>query len=330
MRRANEHFYAHHPAEDTFRTSMAAAPLMARAMVHLLEHVDEALGHPDVLDVIDIGCGDGALLRALLELSDTTHLAKEQDRRLPPLRLHGIDLRPRPPGLDHRIAWTQGSAPEQVPHGLSGMVIAHEWLDDLPVDVLEASPTDGMTVLMIDPSDRREHRIPAAHDGDALLWAQRWWPSDVRAETGHVRDAAWADVASRIDRGLLVCVDYGHRSPRRPSESTLRGFVDGKVMAPVPDGSMNITADVALDACATAARTALVSQHRTGQDVITTQANALDLLLPLRERTSLDPADALHVLAEHGQRSELVDPFGLGAHLWLLQSVNIPLPDGWT
>ncbi len=43
----------------------------------------------------------------------------------------------------------------------------------------------------------------------------------------------------------------------------------------------------------------------------------------------LDTTERLHALAEHGQRAELVDPYGLGAHLWLLQSVGIPLPAGW-
>jgi hypothetical protein len=55
---------------------------------------------------------------------------------------------------------------------------------------------------------------------------------------------------------------------------------------------------------------------------------ALDLLLPPQTAVGASPSGGLHALAEHGQRSELVDPHGLGAHLWLLQSVDIPLPFG--
>src|SRR5947209_835730 len=42
------------PAEH-FRTSAHASPLFAGALARLLERVDGALGHPAVLDVVDVG-----------------------------------------------------------------------------------------------------------------------------------------------------------------------------------------------------------------------------------------------------------------------------------
>ena len=52
-------------------------------------------------------------------------------------------------------------------------------------------------------------------------------------------------------RGLAVAVDYAHtRRDARPPFGTLTGFREGRETAPVPDGSCDITAHVALDACA--------------------------------------------------------------------------------
>src|SRR3546814_5805988 len=35
-------------------------------------------------------------------------------------------------------------------------------------------------------------------------------------EVGRTRDAAWADLVSRVDSGLIVAIDYGHVKGARP------------------------------------------------------------------------------------------------------------------
>src|SRR5215468_2364000 len=52
-----------------FRTSVAASPLFARAILRLVERVDEALGHPNRLRIVDVGAGDGTLLRQLIGIA---------------------------------------------------------------------------------------------------------------------------------------------------------------------------------------------------------------------------------------------------------------------
>src|SRR5690606_21176985 len=90
--------------------------------------------------------------------------------------------------------------------------------------------------------------------GAEAQWLARWWPLEgeagLRAEIGLPRDRAWAAAAGTVARGLAVAVDYAHTAAARPAFGTLTGFRDGRQAAPVPDGSCDITAHVALDACA--------------------------------------------------------------------------------
>ena len=59
-------------------------------------------------------------------------------------------------------------------------------------------------------------------------WVAVHWPHTgpgERVEVGRIRDAAWADVVSRVDSGLLVAVDYGHIRATRPRAGRSRPTV---------------------------------------------------------------------------------------------------------
>ncbi|NEC19081.1 hypothetical protein G3I50_12545, partial [Streptomyces parvus] len=73
-----------------------------------------------------------------------------------------------------------------------------------------------------------------------------------RAEIGRPRDAAWTGAVGCLTAGLAVAVDYAHGRGTRPPFGTLTGFRGGREVRPVPDGSRDLTAHVALDACAAA------------------------------------------------------------------------------
>ena len=48
-------------------------------------------------------------------------------------------------------------------------------------------------------------------------------------------------------RDSALAVDYGHVAADRPGGGTLTGYADGGQVAPVPDGSCDLTAHVAMD-----------------------------------------------------------------------------------
>lgn len=286
-------FLRHAPAEH-FRTSVTASPVFAQAVRRLAGQVDDALGRPDPFDVVDVGAGRGELLSALPDVPDRW-------------RLTGVDLAPGPQGL----RWTA-----EVPE-LQGLLIANEWLDDVPLDVL----FDGRVVLVDDDgAETLGGPAPAAD----LAWAEQWWPQGRRVEVGHPRERAWAAAVGRLTRGLAVAVDYGHALgdrtdffDRRP---TLTGYRDGRAVPPVPDGTCDLTAHVALDAVAAAV-----------DGRVMTQREALGLLgvdgtPPPRELATTDPRGYLALLQAASQAAELLDRRTLGSFGWVVTAVGIDDP----
>jgi len=299
-----------------FRTSVHTSVRYAAAVLALLRHTDAALGHPPRLDLVDIGAGQGELLEQVLALAGTGPALAER------ITAHAAEVAPRPPGADDRITWA--AAP---PDRITGLVVASEWLDNIPLDVAELG-IDGPRLVLVDPGTGAERTGPAV-SGTDLAWQRRWWPlgqPGERAELGHSRCAAWADVIGRLDRGLALAADYGHRQGSRPAGGTIAGYLDGRPVRPIPDGSRDITAHVAMDACAAAGIAAGASQT-----VLTTQRAALRALgltgrRPPLSQASADPAGYLARLRQAAEEAELTDPAGFGAFSWLVQAVGMPLP----
>jgi hypothetical protein len=121
-----------------------------------------------------------------------------------------------------------------------------------------------------------------------------------------------------------VTVEYGHLRDARPRFGTVTGFRHGRQVPPVPDGSCDLTAHVAIDSAALAgARAAggapynLVSQRQA------LRALGIDGARPPLSLASKDPAGYLRALASASQAAELTGVEGLGGHWWLLQPVGI-------
>ena len=158
---------------------------------------------------------------------------------------------------------------------------------------------------------------------EALGWLQKWWPVSLpgaRAEPGAARDRAWSGLTAALAAGTVLAVDYGHRRTDRLSgrydAGTLTGYLAGRVVPPVPDGSVDLTAHVAIDACAAA-----TAPPGSGRVSVTSQRVALGALgvsgvLPPRELAS-DPLAYADALDAASQGAELRDPLGLGAFCWL-------------
>ncbi|WP_406726211.1 SAM-dependent methyltransferase [Streptomyces sp. GD-15H] len=308
-----------------FRTSVHASPLFAEAVARLLCRVDEALGRPAVLDFVDMGAGRGELVTGVLAALPADVAARA--------RAHAVELAGRPGGLDRRIEWRT-----EPPERITGLLFANEWLDNVPLEVAEVDSA-GVPRLVLVREDGTE-RLGAPVTGPEAEWLARWWPlpagrptadgaaaeagaagEGLRAEIGLSRDVAWTSAVGALERGLAVAADYAHSADARPPFGTLTGFREGRETTPVPDGSCDLTAHVALDSCAAAC--ALPGARLLPQRAALRSLGLTGARPPLT-LASVDPSGYVRALAGASQAAELLATGGLGDFGWLLQPVGIP------
>jgi SAM-dependent MidA family methyltransferase len=256
--------------------------------------------------VVDVGAGRGELL---------AHLYAVQ----PGLRLTGVDVVSRPVGLPGDVAWLDSPGGALLPGALNGLtdvlVVAHEWLDVVPCPVARVDERGVLRRLVVDPRTGDESDGETL-DGDSLRWVEEHWPATepgARVEVGLSRDLAWSGLLERIDTGVALAVDYGHTRGDRPTHGTLTAYRRGRETDPVPDGTCDLTAHVAMDSLD---HDELVDQ-RTALQQLGVRASTPDHALA---RT--DPAVYLRGLEHASAAAALLDPNGYGGFLWAIRSVG--------
>jgi len=291
-----------------FATSTQGGPLMGSVLAAALVRL---MGERGLRTLVDVGCGRGELLA-------------EVHRIAPALRCVGVDVvdRPELPDLPQPVEWVRSPGGAILPGELAQLddtlLLAHEWLDVVPCRVGQVDDEDVLREVLVDPSTGHERLGAALPDAD-LRWCRRWWPSAARpgdrVEVGRSRDDAWADLVSRLRSGLALAVDYGHLRTDRPAGGTLTGYRDGRQVPPVPDGSCDVTAHVAMDSL--------------GADELLDQRTALRRLgvsgaTPAHELASCDPAAYLAALSTASAAAALTARGGLGDFWWAFTAVPPP------
>ena len=290
-------FYRSERPVDHFRTSVHASALFAGALVALARR--HGLGA-----VTDVGAGDGELLTQLHSLA-------------PDLSLTGVELRPRPESLPPDVAWRTAMGPT------SGLVVANELLDNVPVDVVELD-ADGVVRLVEVDSATGEQRLGRPAPPDACDWLATWWvlrrPGD-RAEIGLVRDALWARLCGRVRDGVCLAIDFGHTREDRPATDTVASYRSGRRRPLSFDGRHDVTSAVALDSVAAAVGAGLQSQGEALAHL------GVPGRRPLLSQSASDPAGYVRALARASQASELTSTDGgLGSFGWLSCVRRPPTP----
>ena len=259
-------FYRTAHAEDHFTTGVHIDRTIAHWLVDFIESTRPLTNAHEEFAVIDVGAGDGQLL------TDVHNALGDE------ITCIGVDLRPRPDKLPADIDWIEREIDEWTEDitgrdgQWTGVVIAHALLDDVSCDVVELDEALQPRLVLVDPQTGAEESGPTLHDsttrtlmadpGRSADWLDRWWPATrplARREIGDTRDRVWSKVRRVISTGHAIAIDYEHRLADRErglwDAGTLKGFASGRPRRPVPDGSVNITAHVALDSCAADANT---------------------------------------------------------------------------
>ena len=171
----------------------------------------------------------------------------------------GVDVVRRPAGLPPSVAWLESPGGADLPPALedlpAALVVAHEWLDVVPCDVLERGRV-GATARGRGGRHRARAARPSATD-EQEDWAARWWPpirdrateqateqgteqateaaGGQRVEVGLARDRAWAGLLARVRSGVVLAVDYGHVAGDRPPTGSAGG-APGRAPGPARPG----------------------------------------------------------------------------------------------
>jgi SAM-dependent MidA family methyltransferase len=299
-------------AHFTTATHGAPGAVLARALLTLPEH--------PVRIVVDVGAGRGELAAHLLgALDDAAGDAEDVGRAATPVRVVAVDVVDRPASLDERVEWVRSPGGAALPEGLDELedclVVAHEWLDVVPCTVAQVDASGVLRVVLVDASTGQES-LGEPLEGPDLRWAREHWPASTpgdRVEVGLDRDRAWAALVGRVRSGTLVAVDYAHTRGSRPPHGTLVGYASGHLTAPVPDGSCDVTAHVAVDTL--------------DADETLTQREALRRLgitatVPPHVLATQDPLGYLAALERTSAEARLVDPAGFGGFRWAVKRVR--------
>jgi SAM-dependent MidA family methyltransferase len=86
------------------------------------------------------------------------------------VRFTAVELAPRPEHLPEQIDWVS-----EIPAGINGLLIATEWLDNVPLDVA-VQTEDGWRYVLVDPESGAEATGELVSPAD-LDWLTTWWPS---------------------------------------------------------------------------------------------------------------------------------------------------------
>lgn len=314
-------------AHFTTATHGPTGAALAEALLRLWLRDHEDL--PSV--VVDVGAGRGELATHLVRALTGSRYAVAPGRDEPPApsdatrhtgpppaRVVAVDVVDRPDGLDDRVEWLRSPGGAGLPAGLhdlaDALVVAHEWLDVVPCTVAEVDPTGTARTVLVDPATGSES-LGAPLDGDERGWVERHWPSTTpgeRLEVGLSRDRAWSDLVSRVRSGTVVAVDYGHTRARRPSGGTLTAYALGQQTTPVPDGSCDVTAHVAMDSL--------------DADELLTQRTVLQALgvtgaTPPHALAQAEPLAYLRALERAGAEAHLLAREGFGGFWWAVKRV---------
>ena len=314
-----------------YLTSPEVHPLFGALVARQLIEMWEAMGCPSSFDVLEMGPGSGLLARDILvaarrseplffealryRLLETSPRQAERQRDT----LEGLDL---PAG---KVEWVDGDLPAA---GVRGCILSNELVDSFPVHRVALAGGELREVYVswrgaAFVEELGEPSTPALNEYFKRLGLL---PGEgCRAEV-NLEALAWVrQVATALDRGFVLTVDYGHLAPELYApwrrDGTLLCFYRH---SPSHDpyrriGRQDMTAHVDF--------TSLIEEgRRQGLEMLglTTQSRFL-AALGIGEALRLDEGDA--DMEEHFARrraaQELTDAAGLGRIRVLAQSKGV-------
>jgi SAM-dependent MidA family methyltransferase len=275
-----------------FITSPEVGPLFGTVLAGAITRWWRDAGQPDDWTVAEAGCGRGALAASIIRNIE------------PAVPLHYVGV--------ERSAALRATAVELLGNGASvvgelpdraDVIVANELLDNLPVRIIERTPSGWSEVYVpdgLEPTDLvLDVDVPVGTRLPVLDAAYRWV----------------ADARCRADR--VVAFDYAVATTSELADRTwLRTYAGhGRGSDPfVAPGSVDITVDVAVDQLPepTSVSTEAEFLVHWGIDDLVDEGRRI-----WTERAHLGDLEAVRARSRIGEAEALCDPAGLGGFLVL-------------
>ncbi len=316
---ADHGFFATGPLRSTkggdFLTSPEVSPWFGRIIARHVRAEQRRLSGSGFV-IAEIGAGSGSLLSPLLgELDDATP------------EIWAVDASPaaRASVTQQVPAANVAAAIGDLPASLSGVVIANELLDNLPVALALRAGDEWQERSVAVNDHGRFVLVPTQARTDVAEWAERHCRGTPEGGLVEVQLEAtsWLDDAlARLNRGTVLLFDYGGTAeelvPRR-TQGTLRTY-RAHHLGPDPledPGGTDITVDVNFTALEAVARSAGADVEILRQDDYLNRWGLRDVVSELRRRELAmardgDPMERLEVRSERTDAETLLHPRGLG------------------
>jgi SAM-dependent MidA family methyltransferase len=306
-----------------FFTSVDVGPLFGEMVAVQLEEMWWMLRERGAtsFDLVEAGAGNGRLARDILDAAAAHHPDLYEHLRLTLVERSAAARAQQPDVLDRHQARLRARLEDlPPPETVTGVIVANELLDALPVHVVTMTP-GGLREVVVDERDGALVEAESAPSDPAILEyfarAGASLPIGCRTEAG-LEAERWVERASRALRlGFLLLFDYGHEAAELYSVTHAAGTLmayrahSARGDDPLRDpGARDLTAHVNLTAVRQAAA-------RAGLDA----AGAMDqtyFLTSLGITERLTSGAGRDAIARRLAAKSLLIPGGLGSTIKVL------------
>lgn len=264
--------------------------------------------------LVEVGAGSGSLLRPLLASLEHPVDAWAVEASVAARAALGEIL----PG-QHIV-----SSLDEIPAPFSGVIIANELLDNLPVSIA-VRKGETWEERWVGVEDGRLVPVPHPARPEVTAWANRFGlpcPEGGRVEVQLAASEWLRRALDALVWGAVVVVDYGETAEKlehRRAEGTLRTY-RAHHLGPDPlaePGETDITADVNFSALLAVAEAGGASAEMHRQDEFLASLGLADRVRGLREQELAlardgDPMERLKVRSDRTNAETLMHPRGLG------------------
>lgn len=295
-----------------FFTSPSLSPMLAKCLLRQLVEIDEHLGHPPAFHLIEIGPGEGALFRDMLQECEAQHAALlhrlscvlvERSPALRRLQQHTLAA-----WNTDRIRWVENL--ESFADGsVTGLLFSNELVDAFPVHRIRMGE-DGLQELYV--TGKNDELMEVADEPSTSELSSFLIDLGVALPVGFITEinleaVKWIERVARVlDRGVVITIDYGHTArdyfaPER-KHGTLMGYHRHKVSTNpyTRVGEQDLTAHVNFSSLArTGERAGLTTTGFTNL-MHFLMSLGIDELLSGYDQESAEVQAAVQLLRTHG------------------------------